>query len=82
MFGKSFIGYLVVLSSLLGATTAQAYDETYRPQYHFTPEKKWMNDPNGMVFHKGVEEFSYLHGEVRMHGILPSSQNWKTYLIK
>jgi len=59
MFGKSFIGYLVVLSSLLGATTAQAYDETYRPQYHFTPEKKWMNDPNGMVFHKGVYHLYY-----------------------
>ena len=23
------------------------YEEKYRPQYHFTPEKNWMNDPNG-----------------------------------
>ena len=59
MLGKSFIGYLAVLSSLLGATTAQAYDEPYRPQYHFTPEKNWMNDPNGMVFHKGVYHLYY-----------------------
>jgi len=28
----------------------QKYKEQYRPQFHFTPEKSWMNDPNGMVF--------------------------------
>jgi fructan beta-fructosidase len=27
--------------------------EPYRHQLHFTPEAKWMNDPNGMVFHNG-----------------------------
>lgn len=26
------------------------YTEKYRPQFHFTPEQNWMNDPNGMVF--------------------------------
>ncbi|MEC1522146.1 glycoside hydrolase family 32 protein [Neobacillus niacini] len=28
----------------------QTYKEQYRPQFHFSPEEKWMNDPNGMVF--------------------------------
>ena len=29
------------------------YLEKYRPQYHFTPERNWMNDPNGMVYYEG-----------------------------
>ncbi|MEH7374046.1 glycoside hydrolase family 32 protein [Neobacillus drentensis] len=28
----------------------QLYKEKYRQQFHFSPEEKWMNDPNGMVF--------------------------------
>src|SRR6266540_1162982 len=32
----------------------QSNDEIYRPQIHFSPEKNWMNDPNGMVYHQGV----------------------------
>ena len=29
------------------------YDELLRPQFHFSPEKNWMNDPNGLVYYKG-----------------------------
>jgi fructan beta-fructosidase len=29
------------------------YREAYRPQFHFTPKRGWMNDPNGMLFYKG-----------------------------
>ncbi|WP_191566153.1 glycoside hydrolase family 32 protein [Metabacillus idriensis] len=28
----------------------QKLKEKYRPQFHFSPEKNWMNDPNGLVF--------------------------------
>jgi len=30
-----------------------AYQEKYRPLYHFSPQYGWTNDPNGMVYHNG-----------------------------
>ncbi|KAK9319790.1 glycosyl hydrolase [Lipomyces orientalis] len=33
--------------------------EEYRPQFHFTPEKNWMNDPNGLVYHDGIYHIFY-----------------------
>ncbi len=35
------------------------YNEKHRLQFHFSPEKKWMNDPNGMVFFKDEYHLFY-----------------------
>ncbi len=32
---------------------AQGYDQPFRPQMHFSPERHWTNDPNGLVFFRG-----------------------------
>ncbi len=40
-------------------TEQEYYTEPYRPQYHFSPEKMWMNDPNGMVYNKGIYHLFY-----------------------
>lgn len=37
------------------------YDEQYRPMIHFSPEKFWMNDPNGMVYLDGEYHLFYQH---------------------
>ncbi|CEN60526.1 Putative Exoinulinase InuD [Aspergillus calidoustus] len=42
-----------------GAVSAQSYTELYRPQYHFTPVKNWMNDPNGLIYHNDVYHLFY-----------------------
>lgn len=39
----------------------QGYQEQYRPQYHFSPDSMWMNDPNGMVYYQGEYHLFYQH---------------------
>jgi sucrose-6-phosphate hydrolase SacC (GH32 family) len=36
-------------------------DEKYRPQFHFTPARNWMNDPNGLLYYKGEYHLFYQH---------------------
>ena len=47
---------------------AQLYHEPHRPQYHFSPERNWLNDPNGMVYFEGVYHLFYQYN--------PSDKVW------
>lgn len=50
-----FYYMLFIGITLLKQSVAQnLYHETYRPQIHFTPKAHWMNDPNGLVYYKGI----------------------------
>jgi len=37
------------------------YKKPYRPQYHFSPRRGWMNDPNGLFYYKGVYHLFFQH---------------------
>ena len=37
--------------------------ESYRPKYHFTVKKGWINDPNGFCYFKGKYHLFFQYHE-------------------
>lgn len=40
-------------------SAAPEYSEPWRPQYHYSAKQSWVNDPNGLVYFKGVYHLYY-----------------------
>ncbi|KAJ5722656.1 Extracellular exo-inulinase inuE [Penicillium malachiteum] len=53
--------------------TMGLYTEVYRPQFHFSPEKNWMNDPCGLFYHEGVY---HLYFQYNPGGITWGNMSW------
>jgi fructan beta-fructosidase len=53
------IAGLLPTGGIANSSPADSYNESYRPQFHFTPPKNWMNDPNGPIFYKGEYHLFY-----------------------
>ncbi len=57
---KYLVYSLFLLCLLVSAKSdKKLYNEKYRPQFHFSPEKNWLFEPNGFVFYKGEYHLFY-----------------------
>src|SRR5262245_57969620 len=52
---------LAIFTNVFAAPASDYYAEPYRPQFHFSPEVNWMNDPNGLVYYQGEYHLFYQH---------------------
>ena len=55
----TLLAALLVITMVSLKSDKNYYDEIYRPQFHFTSEKNWLNNPNGLVFYKGEYHMFY-----------------------
>ena len=61
------------------------YQEVYRPQFHFTAKKNWLNDPNGLVYYQGEYHLFFQHDPSNIewgnilwgHAVSSDMVNWK-----
>jgi sucrose-6-phosphate hydrolase SacC (GH32 family) len=68
--------YLRLISSITAvlstlnplSANASSLDSQYRPQFHFTPKKNWMNDPNGLIYVDGEYHLFFQYN--------PEGKNW------
>ncbi|MFW5773456.1 MAG: glycoside hydrolase family 32 protein, partial [Tangfeifania sp.] len=53
------LAFILIVLTTSSKKPDEYYDELYRPQFHFTPEKNWHNDPNGLVYYDGEYHLFY-----------------------
>ncbi|UQZ33359.1 beta-fructosidase [Paenibacillus sp. PK3_47] len=59
-------------------TGAGSYNnEKYRPQYHYTPMRGSVSDPNGLVYYEGEYHLFHQDGGTWAHAVSEDMLNWK-----
>jgi fructan beta-fructosidase len=67
-------------------SNAQIKNDPYRPKYHYTPPKNWVNDPNGLVYLDGEYHLFYQYNPLGSkwghmswgHAVSKDLKTWKT----
>lgn len=71
-----------LLTALMMATLAtctasaladELYAERYRPQFHFTSTRDWINDPNGLVYYEGEYHLYFQRAPGAVNGAFEKS---------
>ncbi|HWW40346.1 glycoside hydrolase family 32 protein [Pedobacter sp.] len=58
---KYITSLILLLFSVLTAFSQSTDTSQWRPLYHFTAAKNWINDPNGLIFLNGEYHLYYQH---------------------
>lgn len=60
-FKRILLAVCLAFAAIVATAQTKLYHEQYRLQTHFSPQAKWMNDPNGLVFYKGTYHLFFQH---------------------
>lgn len=64
--GSTGLSSIVQSNGIVGATNL--YQESLRPQIHFSSKRGWLNDANGMVYYQGQYHLYYQHDPFNYNG--------------
>lgn len=81
-YASGYAGFVVNVGTAYFQNTyvtgADSYNsEKYRPQYHYTPMRGSVSDPNGLVYFEGEYHLFHQDGGTWAHAVSKDMLNWK-----
>lgn len=81
-YSTGFTGFTVVSGTAYFQDTylvpaSSYYTEKYRPEYHYTPARGSVSDPNGLVYFEGEYHLFHQDGGTWAHAVSKDLVNWK-----